>query len=149
MFVVNKNPDRAELNKFSWAMLIGFGVLGAAVWALPWIKGGGAGALAWSGARGQIGALCLWAAGLMLLVLSRGPESLAKPIYVGWMSVATWIGLIVSTVLLTVLFFVLLPVFSLVVRAGDPLRKKLTAGGTYWEDCKPHDHTLEELRRLF
>ena len=67
------------------------------------------------------------------------------------MSVTVPIGIAVSTVLLTVLYFVLLPVFSVIVRFGDPLRKKLSRGGaeSYWEDHKPYEVTLDRMERLF
>jgi hypothetical protein len=41
-----------------------------------------------------------------------------------------------------------LPLFSLIVRFGDPLRKKL-GGATYWEPYRPHEPTLERMRRPF
>jgi hypothetical protein len=69
-------------------------------------------------------------------------------LYVTWMRASTPIGLAMSTVLLSVLFLFMLPLFSLVVRLGDPLRKKL-GETTYWEDYKPHEATLERMRRLF
>ena len=58
------------------------------------------------------------------------------------------VGTVMSTVLLTAVFVVVLPLFSIVVRLGDPLRKKL-GGATYWEDYKPYEHTLDRMRRLF
>ncbi|MEK7710827.1 MAG: hypothetical protein AAB341_02930, partial [Planctomycetota bacterium] len=58
------------------------------------------------------------------------------------------VGIVMSTILLTMLFMLILPVFSLIVRMGDPLRKKL-GGATYWEDYKAHEPTLERMRRPF
>ncbi len=150
MFTVNRNPTPAELRKFGWAMLGGFGVLGALLWILHgWRTESGL--LAWTGAPAQIAAPCLWVAGIVLWVVSRLSPAIARPVYVAWMSVTVPIGIAVSTALLTVLYFVLLPVFSVIVRLGDPLRKKLSRGGaeSYWEEHKPYEATLDRMERLF
>ena len=149
MFTVNKNPSVRDLSKFGWAMLFGFGVIGAVLWLAPWIKHRDAALLDWSGTSVQITAVCVWTVGLLLCLLGTIAPAVAKPVYVIWMTVGVAIGTVMSTVLLTVMFFVLLPVFSLVVRLGDPLRKKRHNGKTYWEDYKPHDVTIERLQRPF
>ena len=81
--------------------------------------------------------------------ISLGPRSVATPVYVVWMTAAMWIGRVMTPVLLTALFVVLLPVFSL-IRLGDPLRLKLKPKGeSYWEDHKHHESTLERTARPF
>jgi hypothetical protein len=156
LFTINKNPDEAVLKKFGWAMLIGFGVLGAILWVAPAVKAAwddwstwDASLLAWVAGGKQITAVCLWSVGAALWLLTLVAPMAAKPIYVGWMSVAVPVGIAVSTLFLTLLFFIVLPLFSIVVRAGDPLRRKLTRGDTYWEDHKPYEPTLERMNRLF
>lgn len=149
MFTVNRNPTVEDLRKFGWAMLLGFGVIGLVLWVAHWLTTPDTGVLQWAGNGRQITAVCLWGLGAVLCALSQLSPSLAKPVYITWMSIVVPIGIVVSAVLLSVLFFVLLPVFSLVVRLGDPLRKKLRASGTYWEDYKPHEATLERMRRPF
>jgi hypothetical protein len=65
------------------------------------------------------------------------------------MSVAFFIGGIMTVVLLSILFVVLLPVFSL-IRFADPLRMRLKPPGeSYWEEHKHHDSTLERTARPF
>ena len=62
------------------------------------------------------------------------PKAL-KPVYIGWMSLALVLGLVVSTVLLTVFFFLVITPVGLVARlAGkDFLRLKLRPEDTtYW-----------------
>ena len=147
MFTVNKNPNYAELRKFGWAMLLGFGVIGAIIWVMAWRKYGGHGPLGWSERGAQVVALCLWASGIGLFALSWTSPASAKPIYVGWMRMTVPIGMVMSTILLTVVYIFVLPLFAIVVRWGDPLRKKLS-GATYWEDYKPHEHSLDRMRRL-
>lgn len=148
MFAVNRQPDRLELHRFGHAMLGGFAVLAAAVWLLHWRKVGTLSPLDWDGSRAQVAALVLATLGVALLALSRGPYPLARAVYVAWMSAAMLIGRVMTPLLLTVLFLLVLPWFSL-IRLGDPLRKKLRRTGSYWEDCKPYPSTLERMQRPF
>ena len=149
MFTVNKNPTRSDLRKFGWAMLIGFGVFGALSWLLPWIRGIDGAAVGWWGGSSQIASLCFWAAGLSMCAVGLTLPAVAKPMYVIWMSLTVPIGLVMSTILLTVMFIFLLPLFSIVVRFGDPLRKKRRRRKSYWEDYKPYEPTMERMARPF
>jgi hypothetical protein len=148
MFTVNKSPSVGELRTFGWAMLGGFGAIGLFLWVMAWRKQGGDGLLGWSGAGAQVVALCLWALGAGLCALSLLWPRSARPVYVAWMRATVPIGMVMSTILLTVVFVLMLPLFALIVRMGDPLRKKL-GGTTYWEDYKPYPHTPDRMRRLF
>ncbi len=149
MFTVNKNPSNKELRKFGNAMLIGFFFIGAVVYFSLFIKTWDVVDLEWKGRWIQILGVSLEGLGFFLFGLSYTLPGVAKPVYVVWMTVATFIGTIMTTIMLTVLFIVLLPVFSLIVRLGDPLRKKLTSGGTYWEDYKTHETSIERMKRPF
>lgn len=149
MFAVNKNPTRRDLRRFGVAMFIGFFFIGAIMFFAPWLKSGDVLTLGWTGTRTQISAVSIQALGLLLWILSIAAPALAKPIYVTWMSITVPIGIVMSTIMLTVLFFVLLPAFSLIVRRSDPLRKRLVANGSYWEDYKPHEATLDRMARPF
>lgn len=147
MFHVNRHPNSRDIRTFGWAMLGGFGFLAAFFWIAAWR--GGATLTAWSGSAGQITAAVLLSLGMVLFALSHVAVSASKHIYVLWMTVGLAIGLVVSTILLTFLFFLVLPFFSLIVRRGDPIRKKAGSVESYWEDYKPHDPTLDRMRRLF
>ncbi|MCH8148880.1 MAG: hypothetical protein IH987_13020 [Planctomycetes bacterium] len=149
MFTVNRNPTPSDLRGFGWAMLIGFGGIGALTWLLPWIRGIDGAAAGWSGSRGQIASLCFWALGASMGLVGLTSPVAAKPVYVIWMSLTVPIGLVMSTILLTVLFILLLPVFSIIVRFGDPLRKQRHARNSYWEDPKPYESTMERMARPF
>ncbi|MBI4716723.1 MAG: hypothetical protein HY763_02880 [Planctomycetes bacterium] len=148
MFTVNKNPSLLDLKKFGRAMLIGFGVLGAILWIGSSLRRG-SGVFAWSGSGAQITALAFWALGVGLWAVSVASPAAAKPVYVGWMTVTLPIGIAMATVLLSLLFVVLLPVFALIVRMADPLRMRLHSGGTYWEDYRHYEPTVERMRRPF
>ena len=77
----------------------------------------------------------LLAPGVPLLMLGAiWPRSL-KWIYIGWMTLATIIGLVVSTILLTLLFYLLVAPVGLLARAvgKDFLSQKLHPNATtYW-----------------
>ncbi len=149
VFTVNKNPTPGDLHKFGWAMLLGFAVIGLILWIAPWVKTQDAARLSWAGTGTQVLALALWALGAALWAASFAPPAVARPVYVAWMSAVVPIGVAMSTIMLTLLFILLLPVFSLIVRVGDPLRKKLGAQDSYWEDYRPYEPTLERMKRPF
>jgi len=149
LFAVNTNPSPQVLRGFGKAMLLGFGVLGVILWTVDCARAGGASIFAWTGSRPQTTAVVFWSLGILLAAISFTTPTVAKPIYVVWMIVANYIGIVMSTILLTLMFVLLLPIFSIVVRRTDPLRKRLRAGDTYWEDYKPHEATLERLKRPF
>jgi hypothetical protein len=141
---VNRNPSRAELTKFGVTILIGLAVIGGLAW--------------WLGARGdkpqdgwttgQIAAVALWLVGPVVFLLSSVTPAAGRYVYIGWMSAAVAIGMVVTPVVFTVIFIVLLPIFSL-IRLKDPLRLKRSDCPTFWEDPKPHEATLERMRRPF
>lgn len=149
VFTVNRNPTTKDLHAFGKAMLLGFGILGTLLWTVNYYRAEPGSLFAWTGSGAQLTAVCLWGVGAALFLLSFASPAAAKPVYVVWMTVAAAIGAVMSTILLTVLFFVLTPIFSLIVRRSDPLRRKLRAGGTYWEDYKPHEASIERMKRPF
>ena len=130
-------------------MLAGFGVIGLVLWLVPWIGASEADLFTWTGTGKQVLAIALWVLGLALLAASFAPPPLARSVYVAWMSVVVPIGVVMSTLMLTLLFVLLLPVFSLIVRFGDPLRKKLTTQKSYWEEYRRYEPTLERMKRQF
>lgn len=145
MHVVNRNPSASELHKFGWAMIFGFGVIGAILWYF----GPEPNTFAWQGMFAQKLGLGLWILGVTLLVVSFGPVGVARPVYVGWMTVAMYLGTVMTFLMLSLMFFIFLPVFAL-IRLKDPLRLKLLPPGeTYWEDHRQHEATLERTIRPF
>ena len=94
-------------------------------------------------------AVSLQSLGAALWLLSYASPTATKPVYVIWMSVTVPIGIVMTTIMLSILFSVLLPVFALAIRLGDPLGKKLKASGSYWEDHKLHEATIERMERPF
>jgi len=142
---VNHNPSVADLHKFGWAMLFGFSVIGA----ICWYFGPEPNNWRWIASGFQKLSIAAWVLGPVLLLVSFGPRILARPVYIGWMTVAVCIGTVMTFIVLSVLFVVLLPVFSL-IRLKDPLRLRLLGPGqTYWEDHKHHEATLERTIHPF
>ena len=75
-------------------------------------------------------------------------KRLLQSIWRGWKAFAHFLGRIQTTVVLTLLYLVLLPVFSL-VRLRDPLRRRLGEGDSYWEPMEEVDASVEEAGRRF
>ena len=79
--------------------------------------------------------------GLLLFVLGLALPKWLKYIYIGWMTLAFVLGLIVSTVLLVVFFFMVMTPIALLARCfgKDFLARKWDAKATsYW---LPRDHS--------
>jgi len=73
--------------------------------------------------------------GLLLLVLGLAAPKSLKQVYVGWMTAAFFLGLIVSTVLLTVFFYLVVTPIGLAARClgKDFLERRWDAKArTYW-----------------
>jgi len=132
---------------FGRAMLVGFGAIALLLWYVTARKSN-VSYFVWIGIGGQFASVGFVLLGMGLFALSRVSQPLTKLVYVGWMSVTVPTGIVMSTVMLTLLFVLILPLFAVVVRFGDPLRKKL-GGATYWEDYRAHEPTLERMRRPF
>jgi hypothetical protein len=142
---VNRNPNAKVLRSFGLAMLFGFGVIGGLLWYL----GPDPNSFGWHGVGAQKVAIGLWILGVLLALVSIEPKGIAVPLYVGWMSIGMFLGAIMTFVLMSVLFIVLLPIFTL-IRFKDPLRLKLKPPGeSYWEDYREHEPTLERTARPF
>jgi len=143
VFAVSKNPGRRELRKFGLTILVGLAVIGLLLW---WLKGPADPQDVPNG--WQVAALCLWGVGAVVCAVANlAPLGLARRVYVGWMTAALAVGAVMTRVLFTVVFVVVLPLFAL-IRFRDPLRKKLTAE-SYWENYDRSDATMERVSRPF
>lgn len=72
-----------------------------------------------------------------------------RQIWEGWKKIAHKLGVIQTNILLTVVYFLVIPIFALI--AGKKrLRLKLDPNtASYWEDVKPLPHSLEDASRPF
>jgi hypothetical protein len=57
------------------------------------------------------------------------------------------LGKIQTTILLSVIYFLIIPIFSL-LRFKDPLKKRL-GSQTYWQPFKSRPITMENFERMF
>jgi len=147
MHTVRRELTAREIRHFGWITLGGFLVIGA----FFWLKGAGWSfhdALAWHGAGWQKAALVLWAVGAGFAVICNTSHPMGLRLYIAWMTMAVAIGTVMSVVMLSLMFLIILPVFSL-IRLSDPLKLKRKAAGSYWEDHPPHEPTIERMSRMF
>jgi hypothetical protein len=97
----------------------------------------------------------LWVPVFLILAMLFGipsffaPDAL-RPMYGPWMKMAFVLGAVMTTVLMTVLFIVVVPFFSL-VRLKDPLRtaKSRDPSASFWEPHRNSEATVERFGRPF
>jgi hypothetical protein len=140
MIPVKRNPSPRELHTFGLVILGGCCVIGL----LLWRRGG----WAWVGTGRQCAAIGLMTLGAVVAIISVALPGLARRLYVAWMTVGMVLGTGMSFVLLTLMFFLVLPVFSL-IRFKDPLRMKRRGAASYWEEPKPREASIERMMRPF
>ncbi len=141
-----KDPTQSELHRFGLIVFTGM----TAVAVYLWITGSNtqAGWL-WAGTSRQIASIFVSAVGILVLFLSMISPGVGKVIYKTWITGATVLGTCLTFLVLTLMYFLVLPVFSL-IRFSDPLQLKLLGNDeTYWEDHRHHESTLERSQRLF
>ncbi len=128
---LNWNPQRRQLRNFGLICLVAFGALGTWAWLGRSVLGLG---------LGHVGAAVLWAVGGGSAVLAMAWPQALRPLFVGLSLVAFPIGLIVSHLLLTLLYYGVITPVGLVRRAlgRDPLQRELDpAAHTYWARRDP------------
>ncbi len=117
---INWKPNTKTLRQFGWTVFIGFGVIGALAF--------------WKGHRPA--AMGMWGGSAFVLTLALIAPVLVRPFYFIWMGFGLVMGSIMSRVMLTVIFYlVVTPValfFKLIRR--DELERKKTDRQTYWHD---------------
>lgn len=122
-------PKEPSMRLFGGAMLLGFGGLGG---LFAWTADG-------AGGRRTAGLVMIALGALILLWSLVAPRSV-RPLYRGWMRFGEGLGEVVSTVLLTLLYFLVVAPVGRVMRltGTDPLDRRLARGeGTYWRRHAP------------
>lgn len=142
--MVNRSPSPREIRILSLVLLVGFGMVGLLLWRAGRSPTTG---WSWAGTGHQVTALALWAAGLMLATTCLASQHAGRRIYGTWMTVGAAMGVVMTTLLLTGLFFLFLPFFEF-IRLSDPLRRRRGAA-SYWEPHRANEPTLERLARPF
>ena len=126
-----------EIRKFGLVIAIALGVIGSFVY----VKFGNFDVVGW-----------LWGIGLLFLILGFILPSVLRPVYRIWMLLAYFIGGIVSRVILTVLFYVVLTPTGLVLRlfGKDVLGQRFEKDReSYWIKKDLSDHTKDQYRKMY
>jgi hypothetical protein len=77
-------------------------------------------------------------------------ETMIKKLWQWWKGVAQKIGNFQARVFLTLLYFLLLPVFALILKTlKDPLSRKKTKTESFWLHRQEPPPSLEDSRRQF
>jgi hypothetical protein len=150
MQMVNRNPSVREVRNFGLINVVGLLAISGLLWLAEWHRLRNGQALAhWSGSTLQCLAVGLSALGVLTGVITLVSNAAGRRTYVAWMTGAFGLGIAMTFVLLTVLYFVLLPVFSL-IRLKDPLRlRRRGPEESYWEEHVDHPATPERTLRPF
>jgi hypothetical protein len=121
---INWKPGPAELRKFGWAMLIGFGLIGLILQF--WL-------------HRPLGARGCWIFGAVAGLLGLTGTKVALPVYWAWMGIAFVLGNVMGRVVLALFYFGMITPMGWVMRLGgrDKLTLRRGAHATYWRDCPP------------
>ena len=116
---VNWRPDARELRHFAAAMLIGFSVLGLLA--------------AWRASGISTGAIVLWSIGMFLAGAAFVPK-LGRIAYLGVYLPTSIIGFVVSNVILTLMFFLVITPLGIILRlmGKDFLRQQRQKDKSQW-----------------
>ena len=131
---VDWRPPRKQLRQFAGLFVLFAGTLGT---------------LAWFDGRPLLLSQILWALAVVVGLLGLLAPAAVRPVWVVMMAVALPIGFVVSTILMTIIFFVILtPVGFLMRLSGyDPMRRGRSAGAaaSFWIE-RPR---TTDVRRYF
>lgn len=136
MLKLDLNPPDAQLRQFAWFSLIGFPLIG---WVILHWKFGFSTTTAW----------VLTAIGLVVFVLGMASTKTIKPIFLALMFVAVPIGMVLSTVVLGLLYYLMFTPVSLFFKltGRDKLHRKLDPQATtYWFERKAEIPAARYLR---
>ena len=115
---------RKDLRKFGWTVGVAFVLLWAVMaYVFPYLLGKGR------------NLPILWQIGVALVAVGTVLPQILKPIYYAWMTLALALGFVMTRVLLTIFFFLVLTPVGLIFRliGRDPLHRKLDSRAeSYW-----------------
>jgi hypothetical protein len=124
MVKIEWHPKPRELRKFGITLIVGFGLIGAAFW------------FGWPfGVRPAV-ALGLWIGGGAAGLLGLTGTPAALPLYWAWMGFAFVAGNVMSRVVLTLFYFLVMTPVGLFMRliGRDKLGLRRRSAATYWVD---------------
>jgi len=134
MIEIDFHPDERTLRQFGWIALGGFGVLAALAWFEKLVFAGGLGE-----ARLPVAATLL-GLGLLAVLLGRIRPQANRFLFVGLSLAAFPIGFVLSYVILSTLFFLVIAPIGVGMRlfGHDPMNRKLEPeASSYWTPARP------------
>lgn len=134
MIEIDFDPDERTLRQFGWIALGGFGLLAGLAWFEKLIFAFGLGA-----AKTPI-ALGLLAVGVLAAVIGLVYPKANRFLFVGLAVLAFPIGFVLSYVIMTTLFFLIIGPIGVVMRllGHDPMNRKLEPeAASYWIPADP------------
>lgn len=135
--------NRGEQRKFGLVMAAAIAVLGFVRAGLHWYFWDGA--LHWP----------VWflAVAAVFLVFGLAWPRALQPVFRAWMGLARVLNVVMTHVMLTLAFFLLITPFRPVARilgGGDPLKRELDpARDSYWEDAEDQPAEFERYKQQF
>jgi hypothetical protein len=94
----------------------------------------------------------LGAPGFMLVFAGLIVPAVLTPVYRVWMALALVLGFVMTHVILTIVFYVLITPIGLVMRGfgKDPLNRSIdTSSSSYWIDKEYNDATPKRLEKYY
>ena len=123
------NPGIAARRSFAKSLVIGFPILALIFTLAGWVKTGSV--PHWTPWLAAIGA----GAGIVFWLIPQ----IAKPFYLVWYFAACCIGIVVSNLLLSAFYYLVVTPTGLIMRAlgRDPMRRRIDrAARSYWHDAE-------------
>jgi len=108
---------------------------------------------AWWTARGKFDPVAPWliaVGGLLVAAAAAAPRALAKPLAL-WMGLAERLASVVTFVVLSIVYFLVVTPIGLVMRARgwDPLARRAPASRSYWRQYSPRQRRTDHYRKMY
>jgi hypothetical protein len=138
---VDWSPDLSQRRSFAKSLIIGFPCVAVVLLLAGWMTGKG-----WNVPQAvMIGGIGAAVGALFFLV-----PSIARPFYVAWYFLACCIGLVVGNLLLAFVYYTVVTVTGLILRASGwrAIRKTVDrTAETYWHDAEPTPEPQQYYRQ--
>ncbi len=126
---VNWKPDLAERRKFGMVLFIGFVVLNLLLWIATYFRL----------IEPKQGLKMAFVIGQLIGVVCWLLPQIAKPFYVVWYCFGCSIGIVVSNLLFSAFYYLVVTPTGLIMRAlgRDPMKRRLDrTARSYWNDAE-------------
>ena len=125
---IDWKPDKVERRKFAASLVIGFPVVGCVLLIAGWLTTHAWRPFPiWLGLGGAAIGAILWIC-----------PGISRPFYLAWYFIACCMGFVVTNILFSTLFFLVVTPIGLVRRRNHPAIQKSTdrQSTSYWEDAE-------------